>query len=665
MRPHPRPTSAGRARAGSRTGVTDPAPPVRGRIRPGRRLGAVAAGAAALLAAVGLAPAHADSAGPAATRTVAYQGYRFKVPAGWQVVDLTEQPSACVRFDRHALYLGTPGAAQDCPAHLIGRTDAVLVEPAPLSVPAGSAQSAADHELTVAAPGVRVTAAYATDPALVRGVLADSGLPATAALTTAPAATAAVAALPPSVTDFTGKGFEACSAPSGSAMQAWKESSPYGSVGIYIGGPTLPCRQPNLTASWVQQQAAAGWHFMPLYDGPQAHSLTSPAAQGKAAAADAIADAEALGFSPGSVLYDDMEEYAAGYRDEVLAFVSAWDAELHARGWSSGVYGSASSVVTDLASEAGSDFVQPDVLFIGHWNGVADTAEPAVPAGNWTAHQRIHQYAGQVTETHGGVTIAIDRDVLDVGVSSAMSRAAAVGDVTGDGRPDLVAVGRPTGNLYRYSGPDFSGDTRVQIGTGWNAFQTLTGVGDLNGDGHDDLLAQTPSGDLYRYWGPDFRGGTRTQVGTGWNSMGNVTAAGDLDGDGTPDLIAVKKSTGALYRYSGPDFSGDTRVQIGTGWNVYHTLAAVGDQTGDGRPDILATGTDGALYRYAGPDFSGPAKVQVGDGWDTMTRLVSPGDLTGSATPDLLAVKIGTGTLYRYAGPGLDGGSRTEAGTGW
>ena len=35
----------------------------------------------------------------------------------------------CVRFDVHAVYLGHPGADMRCPAALVGRTDAVLVEP--------------------------------------------------------------------------------------------------------------------------------------------------------------------------------------------------------------------------------------------------------------------------------------------------------------------------------------------------------------------------------------------------------------------------------------------------------------------------------------------------------------------------------------------------------
>jgi hypothetical protein len=34
-----------------------------------------------------------------------------------------------VRFDVHAVYLGHPGADMNCPAGLVGRVDAVLVEP--------------------------------------------------------------------------------------------------------------------------------------------------------------------------------------------------------------------------------------------------------------------------------------------------------------------------------------------------------------------------------------------------------------------------------------------------------------------------------------------------------------------------------------------------------
>jgi hypothetical protein len=51
------------------------------------------------------------------------------VPDDWPVYDLTKEPTRCVRFDQHAVYLGHAGANQNCPAHVVGRTDAVQVEP--------------------------------------------------------------------------------------------------------------------------------------------------------------------------------------------------------------------------------------------------------------------------------------------------------------------------------------------------------------------------------------------------------------------------------------------------------------------------------------------------------------------------------------------------------
>jgi hypothetical protein len=53
----------------------------------------------------------------------------MQVPANWPVYDLTTQPSRCVRFDQHAVYLGHQGANASCPARLLGKTEAVQVEP--------------------------------------------------------------------------------------------------------------------------------------------------------------------------------------------------------------------------------------------------------------------------------------------------------------------------------------------------------------------------------------------------------------------------------------------------------------------------------------------------------------------------------------------------------
>ena len=73
---------------------------------------------------------------------------------------------------------------------------------------------------------------------------------------------------------FVGYGFDACTAPSSATMTAWL-ASPYRAVGIYFGGVNRGCTQPNLTAAWVAEQQAAGWHLIPLYVGPQASCTTS------------------------------------------------------------------------------------------------------------------------------------------------------------------------------------------------------------------------------------------------------------------------------------------------------------------------------------------------------------------------------------------------------
>lgn len=87
----------------------------------------VRSGAGGAGARVNVADGAVDAAG---LRTVAYQGVEFQVPADWPVYDLATNPTTCVRFDVHAVYLGQPSADMQCPAGLVGRVDAVLVEPA-------------------------------------------------------------------------------------------------------------------------------------------------------------------------------------------------------------------------------------------------------------------------------------------------------------------------------------------------------------------------------------------------------------------------------------------------------------------------------------------------------------------------------------------------------
>jgi hypothetical protein len=365
----------------------------------------------------------------ARARRVAYRGYTFSVPRTWRVVRLAAHPHSCVRFDRHVLYLGTPGRNQDCPSTLIGTTEALLVQPAAARATAAATMYPVDRLITVTTTRVKVTATYSTDQALVERILASASLrvPARGTHRTvgapdvpahAPARMASTqATVPISATYFTGKGFDACAAPSAATMATWLRLSPYRAVGIYIGGSDRACAQPALTASWVSQQQAAGWHFMPIYVGPQAGfgEINSAASQAVSAAQDAVSQARQLGFAPGTPLYYDMEAYPGTLNGQVLRFLTSWTNELHSLGYSSGVYSNSLSGVRALASNyTNTADTMPDVIYDALWNGAANTLDPVLSSTQWAGHHRVHQYQGGQTVTYGGDTVNIDKDYLDV-----------------------------------------------------------------------------------------------------------------------------------------------------------------------------------------------------------------------------------------------------------
>src|SRR3984885_479667 len=338
----------------------------------GRRLVAIAGSAALTVGLVSLARAAGAAAvrggGAAADQRVAYEGYTFAVPDGWKVVNLAANPRTCVRFDVSAVYLGTPGANQACPAKGVGdTTQAILIQPA------------------AAATTPRAGADPAPPPPTRATIPARAANQAGSATSSSSSNAAPASATPPlSPTNETGKGFDACTAPSSANMSAWKSDSPYSAVGIYIGGPEMACSQPNLTASWVSTQSAAGWSFIPIYVGPQASlgQLTSPASQGTSAAEAAVSDAESRGIEPGATLYDDMEAYSSSDNSAVVSFVSAWTTELHRYQYESGIYSSSDSGVSQLASTFSTPpDTAPDVIYDALWNGDANTSDSNIPAG--------------------------------------------------------------------------------------------------------------------------------------------------------------------------------------------------------------------------------------------------------------------------------------------
>ncbi|WP_371594482.1 FG-GAP-like repeat-containing protein [Streptomyces virginiae] len=209
---------------------------------------------------------------------------------------------------------------------------------------------------------------------------------------------------------------------------------------------------------------------------------------------------------------------------------------------------------------------------------------------------------------------------IDNGGWAAIDQVSGVGDVTGDARSDVLAVEKSTGKLWVYpGGTDGRLGARVDNGGGWNSMR-ITGTQDMNGDGRGDVLAlEAETGDLFLYPGQsNGHFGARVQIGTGWNSMSVAAGAGDLTGDGKNDVAAVEEASGKLYVYPGlGDGKLGARVEAGTGWNTMSSVSGAGDYTGDGKDDLVARHNDGKLYVYPGTDTGrlGP-RIDNGAGWN-------------------------------------------------
>ena len=408
-------------------------------------------------------------------KQVRFGGYTLEVPAGWPVYRLDRDPGRCVRYDQHAVYLGQPGADQQCPAHLVGRTETISVQAGPgpaggpayggpviSSLPGSGGPVTGDPSgnlvhASLAGTGLSITGTYGGSPREVLSII-RSVRPVTATrsahrasgrgTTPPPVAPAARPSAgpplrpprrrpqgdvpgwswpgrprrsrpgrprpsPPAAPGTTAPrrhrappapsppapappapahhrpghrqpghrrprknrprrhrsrreqaarpmhGFDSCAAPSLAVMRAWRPV--FAAAAIYIGGAEEGCAQPNLSAAWVTAATRLGYALMPTYVGPQAscsgYSVrirpSRAAAQGVAAAADAIRQARALGMGRGTPIYYDLEAYDGSNvrcRTAALNFLDAWTRALHAQGYESGVYSSASSGAQDVGA---------------------------------------------------------------------------------------------------------------------------------------------------------------------------------------------------------------------------------------------------------------------------------------------------------------------------
>ena len=246
-------------------------------------------------------------------------------------------------------------------------------------------------------------------------------------------------------------------------------------------------------------------------------------------------------------------------------------------------------------------------------------------------------------------------------------------DLQDDGLPDLLVRDRDTGRMLVLPGapgPGFS--SRQVMGVRARKVDLIAGVGDLTGDGNPDLLTRIKATGVTKVR-PGRTGGLfgrplADSVTAKFEGADLLAGVGDLVGSRWPDLVARDRVTGRVWLHPGRS---DGRFRAGSRLPIkaadVQSLTGPGDVTGDDQPDLLVSAPDGRLLVYPGTAEGSVRKpTQVATGWAERDLTVAGIDLTGDGTADLLARDQKSGRTFIYTlEPGGVPGPRFGGWTTW
>ena len=249
---------------------------------------------------------------------------------------------------------------------------------------------------------------------------------------------------------------------------------------------------------------------------------------------------------------------------------------------------------------------------------------------------------------------------------------AAAGDVNGDGYADII-VGAPHNDQTRNGAPRLidAGEAYVIFGKA-NGFGTIdltnlapadgfiiqgeaendlagfsvSGAGDIDGDGFDDLVVSSPQNST------GGAGAGAVYIISGQSKFGD--AANDFNGDGHSDILWRNDVSGDVTNWLGQvggAFSGNTEFAYNNASLVWD-IVGTGDFNGDGRDDILWRDDNGRVTNWLGNangGFSGNianAESHAENSW----QVAGVGDFNGDGRDDVLWRNTQSGDVTNWLG---------------
>jgi hypothetical protein len=208
----------------------------------------------------------------------------------------------------------------------------------------------------------------------------------------------------------------------------------------------------------------------------------------------------------------------------------------------------------------------------------------------------------------------------------------AIGDLNGDGKPDLA-----TANLGGTVSVLLSGSNGFAPKRSYEAGEVphSLAIGDLNGDDKPDLASMGAEADrvsVFLNRGDGTFGGRREYKRAGSGSV----AIGDLNGDGKPDIAtsggAAANAVSVLLNDGDGNFPSKRDYVTGR----YADSIAIGDLNGDDKPDLAVansiTNTVSVLLNRGEGTFQAKRDHKTG----SEPESVAIGDLDGDRKPDLV-----------------------------